>query len=78
MAYKPKEKIRKEIEMEMNSISDKITQLEKLPDAKKHQVVSFIKSGVRIVGYCFLPFSLESAAVILILSEAIGIYEELV
>ena len=78
MAYKPKEKIRKEIEMEMNSISNKITQLEKLPDAKKHQVVSFIKSGIRIVGYCFLPFSLESAAVILILSEAIGIYEELV
>lgn len=78
MAYKPKEKIRKEIEMEMNSISDKITQLEKLPDAKKHQVVSFVKSGIRIVGYCLLPFSLETAAIILILSEAVGIIEELV
>jgi hypothetical protein len=78
MAYKPKEKIRKEIEIEMNSISDKITQLEKLPDAKKHQVVSFVKSGIRIVGYCLLPFSLETAAIILILSEAVGIIEELV
>ena len=78
MAYKPKEKIRKEIEMEMNSISDKITQLEKLPDAKKHQIVSFVKSGIRIVGYCLLPFSLETAAIILILSEAVGIIEELV
>jgi hypothetical protein len=50
----------------------------KHPDPKKHQIVSFIKSGIRIVGYCFLPFSLETAAIVLILSEAIGIYEELV
>ncbi len=50
----------------------------KQPDARKHQIVSFIKSGIRIVGYCFLPFSLEIAAIILIFSEAIGIYEELV
>lgn len=50
----------------------------KYPDAKKHQIVSFIKSGIRIVGYAFLPFSLEIAAIVLILSEVIGIYEELV
>lgn len=50
----------------------------KYPDAKKHQIVSFIKSGIRIVGYAFLPFSLEVAAIVLILSEVIGIYEELV
>ena len=82
MAYKPKNKqkqeIKKEIEVEINSISDKISKLENLPDARKHQIVSFIKSGIRIVGYCFLPFSLETAAIILIFSEAIGIYEELV
>jgi hypothetical protein len=82
MAYKPKNKqkqeIKKEIEVEINSISDKISKLENLPDARKHQIVSFIKSGIRIVGYCFLPFSLETAAIVLIFSEAIGIYEELV
>ena len=48
------------------------------PDAKKHQVVSFIKSAIRIGGYCFLPFNLEIAAIVLILSEIVGIVEELV
>jgi len=48
------------------------------PDARLHQIISFIKSGVRILGYCFLPFELSIAAIILILSEAIGIIEELV
>ena len=48
------------------------------PDARLHQIVSFIKSGVRILGYIFLPFELSVAAIILILSEAIGIIEELV
>ena len=48
------------------------------PDARKHQIVSFIKSGIRILGYIFLPISIPSAAVLLILSEIIGIYEELV
>jgi len=51
---------------------------QQLPDAKKHQIISFIKSGVRIIGYAFIPFSLEVATVILILSEVIGIFEELV
>ena len=50
----------------------------KHPDARLHQIVSFIKSGVRILGYCFLPFELNIAAIILILSEAIGIIEETV
>lgn len=51
---------------------------QKIPDPKKHQIISFIKSGVRIVGYIFLPFSLEIATILLILSEIIGIKEELV
>ena len=51
---------------------------QELPDAYLHQRVSFIKSIVRIIGYGFLPFSLETAAIILILSEIIGIVEELV
>ena len=50
----------------------------KYPDAKKHQIVSFIKSAIRIGGYCFLPFNLEIAAIVLILSEIVGIIEELV
>lgn len=51
---------------------------QKIPDPKKHQLVSFLKSGIRILGYVFLFYSLESAAALLILSEAVGIYEELV
>lgn len=52
--------------------------LENMPNQKWHQIVSFIKSAIRIAGYCFLPFSLEIAAIILILSEIVGIVEELV
>ena len=52
--------------------------LEKMPDQKWHQIISFIKSGSRIVGYCFIPFNLVIAAIILVVSEIIGIVEELV
>ena len=48
------------------------------PDAKKHQIISFIKSGIRILGYALIPFSLLWATSILILSEVVGIIEELV
>jgi|MGYP003627040828 hypothetical protein len=48
------------------------------PDATWHQRLSFIKSGIRILGYCFIPFSLMYATVFLIISELIGILEELV
>jgi len=48
------------------------------PDARKHQIVSFIKSGIRIAGYCFIPFNLVVSAILLILSEIVGIIEELV
>jgi hypothetical protein len=50
----------------------------KQPDAKKHQLVSFIKSGIRLLGYILLPFDLYVAMGVLIVSEIIGIYEELV
>jgi len=52
--------------------------IDKLPDPKLHQLISFIKSGVRIVGYAALLFSLGWAVTFLILSEVIGIIEELV
>tara|TARA_B100000212_G_scaffold81372_1_gene58360 strand:+ start:2485 stop:2757 length:273 start_codon:yes stop_codon:yes gene_type:complete len=48
------------------------------PDARKHQIVSFIKSGIRILGYIFIPFNLVVSAILLILSEIVGIIEELV
>jgi acyl CoA:acetate/3-ketoacid CoA transferase alpha subunit len=50
----------------------------KQPDAKLHQIISFIKSGIRILGYGFLLFNLPVAIILLILSEGIGIIEELV
>jgi len=52
--------------------------LEKLPDPKKHQIISFVKSGVRILGYIFIPFDLGAAVALLVVSEAIGILEEMV
>jgi len=48
------------------------------PDPKLHQHVSFLKSAVRISGYVALFWSVGLGAVILILSELIGIVEELV
>jgi hypothetical protein len=51
---------------------------QQLPDARKHQIISFIKSGIRILGYMILPFNLGIAAGVLIFSEIIGIIEELV
>jgi hypothetical protein len=52
--------------------------LEKLPDPKAHQIISFIKSGIRILGYVLIPFDLSLAAGILVGSEVVGIIEELV
>ena len=52
--------------------------IDKMPNQKWHQIVSFIKSGVRIIGYCFIPFNLIIATVLLVLSEVIGIIEEMV
>lgn len=51
---------------------------EYMPNQKWHRYVSFLKSGVRIIGYGFIPFNLGVATILLILSEVIGIIEELV
>jgi len=48
------------------------------PDPKLHQRVSFIKSVIRIAGYLTLAVNLPAAVTLLIISEAIGIVEELV
>ena len=61
-------------ETEFRSVKSK----QQLPDAKMHQIISFIKSGVRLIGYGLLPFNLIAAVAVLIFSEVIGILEELV
>ena len=48
------------------------------PDARKHRDISFLKSGIRMVGYVLLPFNLVWAALFLIGAEVLGIIEELV
>jgi len=50
----------------------------KIPNPKLHQQVSFIKSGIRILGYAALWWSIDIAATLLIMSEVVGIGEELV
>tara|TARA_R110000787_G_scaffold200685_2_gene311688 strand:- start:37 stop:204 length:168 start_codon:yes stop_codon:yes gene_type:complete len=52
--------------------------LDKLPDPRLHQIISFVKSGIRILGYVFIPFDLGAAVTLLVVSEAVGIIEELV
>jgi hypothetical protein len=52
--------------------------LKDMPNQNWHRIISFIKSAVRIIGYAFIPFNLVYATVILIISEVIGIVEELV
>ena len=49
-----------------------------MPNQKWHKIISFIKSGVRILGYGLLIVNLPIAVGVLIFSEAIGIIEELV
>ncbi len=53
------------------------------PDAVLHKKISFIKSGLRLVGYVLLlwvvPSIIMATAVgVLVASEAVGIIEELV
>ncbi len=52
--------------------------LSHMPDQKKHQIVSFVKSAIRIVGYIFIPINIITATVLLVVSELVGIVEEMV
>ena len=56
----------------------KVKNLDQMPDQKWHRRISFIKSGIRIAGYAFIPFNLIAATVVLVVSEVVGIIEELV
>ena len=55
-----------------------VKNIDQMPDQKWHRRISFLKSGIRIVGYVFIPFNLLTATVLLIISEVVGIIEELV
>ena len=48
------------------------------PDADKHFWASVTKSIIRVGGYCLLPFNIELAMATLVMSEVVGIIEELV
>ena len=59
-------------------IPPQLKNLDQMPDQKWHRRISFIKSGIRIVGYVFIPFNLVAATALLVVSEVVGIVEELV
>jgi len=61
-----------------NKKPKKMQKLERIPDPDDHQKLSFLKSGIRIIGYGFIPFNLAAATALLIVSEVVGIIEELV
>ena len=54
-----------------------VKHIEQMPDQKWHRRISFLKSGIRIVGYVFIPFNLITATILLVISEVVGIFEEL-
>lgn len=55
-----------------------VKNIDQMPDQKWHRRISFAKSGIRIVGYCFIPFNILMATFFLLVSEVVGIIEELV
>ena len=61
-----------------NYIPPVVKNIDQMPDQKWHRIISFIKSGIRIIGYALIPFNLIAATIVLIVSEVVGIIEELV
>jgi hypothetical protein len=43
----------------------------------RHQHISFIKSGIRLLGYALLYYNILVGVGVLILSELLGIVEEI-
>ena len=41
-----------------------------------HKQISYIKSTIRIAGYVLLPLSIVWAALVLVASEVVGVWEE--
>ena len=63
---------------EFNDIKKDRDNLKFMSNQKWHQIISFLKSGIRIIGYGLLLYNLPIAVGVLIFSEIIGIIEELV
>jgi hypothetical protein len=61
-----------------DTMLERSKELKDMPNQYWHRIISFVKSGVRLTGYAFIPFDLLVATLILIISEIIGIVEELV
>jgi hypothetical protein len=59
-------------------LDTKFKDFKHMPNQRLHKVVSLIKSTIRIGGYLLIPFSIPAAVGVLVLSEIIGIIEELV
>ena len=67
-------------------MSDNLTKLDKVPDPKLHQVISFVKSGIRIASslaaVIVASSSFTTALIILAagygIAELVGVIEELV
>jgi|TARA_Y100000310_G_scaffold302411_1_gene339723 hypothetical protein len=64
--------------MKKSKIPNPFDKVQHHPDARKHQIISFVKSGIRLIGYGTLLYNIETAVYILVLSEVIGIVEEVV
>ncbi len=71
--------INPELHYKLKGQNSKISKnLLKMPNQKWHQIISFIKSGIRIGGYLLLLVNIPVAVAVLVLSEVIGVIEELV
>jgi hypothetical protein len=63
----------------MSEINKKSKPTQNIPDPKKHQIISFIKSGLRLTAGLFGAFGkFEIGFGLLFLAEIFGVYEELV
>ena len=60
------------------NLPPKVKNIDQMPDQKWHRIISFVKSGIRIVGYLAIPFNIAAAVSLLVVSEVVGIIEELV
>jgi hypothetical protein len=50
-----------------------------MPDPRRHKIISFVKSAIRIVAFGFLAYyEIQAAAVLLLVAELVGVVEEMV
>ena len=74
-------KTEEQIELDLYHVDQRQTvqKLKDIPNPKKHQIISFIKSGIRLAA-CFFGIMefYELGFFGLLVAEIVGIYEELV